>query len=691
MLTLMTQVTWKLNMPYRFPIITRRAVMLASFLLLGFSSRLCFGQANILTFHNDGSRTGQNLLETTLKHSNVNSASFGRLFTLGVDGKVDAQPLYVSGMSVPGHGFRDVVFAATEHDSVYAFDAENGSVYWHISLLGAGETPSDSRDCGQVIPEIGITSTPVIDRNSGPSGTIYLVAMSKDGSGNYHQRLHALNLVTGAEEFNGPVDIQASVPGSGENSANGTVTFDPKQYKERAALLLSNGVVYTSWTSHCDHQPYTGWTIGYDERTLAKRSTLNFAPNGGEASIWNAGNGPAVDANGNLYFELANGTFDSTLNAQGFPKWGDYGNAFVKVQPFSGGLQVTDYWTMSNTRSESAADVDLGSGGLMLLPDVQDQDGNVRHLGTGAGKDGNVYVFDRDNMGKFDPNSNGTLYQELLHGLGGSEYASPAWFNGAVYYGGVRDVIRAFKVNSGRLANVPDSQTQNTFGYPGATPAISANGTADPILWAVENGDSAVLHAYDADNLATELYNSNQAAGGRDQFGPGNKYITPAIANGKVYVGTTNSVAVFGVLNPSPIADGEHTLTNAASNLVLDNPAFSTNSGQQIIQWSSNGGANQAWRFSWQGNGYYTIQNVWSGLYLTNASPAGSTNGLLQQYPAQGGDSQLWSITATEGFYVITSKVGGLAIDDPASSPNSGTGLILWPANNGVNQSWSIN
>ena len=253
------------------------------------------------------------------------------------------------------------------------------------------------------------------------------------------------------------------------------------------------------------------------------------------------------------------------------------------------------------------------------------------------------------------------------------------------------DVIRAFKVDAARLSSAPDSVTQNAFGYPGATPSISAKGAGSAILWAVENGDPAVLHAYDANNLATELYNSNRAPSGRDQFGPGNKFIAPSIANGEVYVGTTNSVAVFGLLQrSSPIPDGQHTVTNALSKLALDDPAHSTDSGQQIIQWTPNGGTNQSWRFAWQGNGYYTIQNFSSGLYLTNASPQGSSSGPLQQYPAGRGDSQLWSLTPAGGFYVIKSKVGGLVIDDPALSKNAGNGLILWPANGGANQRWSI-
>jgi hypothetical protein len=507
-----------------------------------------FAQTSVLTFRNDNMRTGQNPSETLLTPRNVNATMFGKLFTLAVDGKVDAQPLLVSRLTIPNMGVHNVLYVATEHDSLFAFDADTGAKYWQASLLKPGETTSDDHNCSQVIPEIGITSTPVIDPAAGPHGTIYAVAMSKDASGAYHQRLHALDIATGVEEFNSPVDIQASYPGSGDGSANGVVTFDPKQYKSRPGLLLVNGIVYTSWGSHCDIRPYTGWVIGYNESTLTQTSVFNFAPNGEGAAVWGSGSGIAADANGTLFFQLGNGTFDTALNAAGFPGMGDYGNAFVKLSVQSSAPSVLDYWTMYNTVSESSVDEDLGSGGVLLIPDVTDSQGLTRHLGIGAGKDGDVYLFDRDNMGKFKPSNNGSLYQEIAAGLGGSEYASPAWFNGAVYFGAVGDAIRAFPLIQAKLGTAPASVSATTFPFPGTTPSISANGSADGVLWAVENANPAVLHAYNASDLGRELYNSNQAASGRDRFGPGNKFIVPAIANGKVYVGTTNSVVAFGLL-----------------------------------------------------------------------------------------------------------------------------------------------
>ena len=520
-------------------------MILLSLLSFGPFASAALGGTNVLTYRNDNSRTAQNLAETILTPSNVKT-SFKKLFTVSMDGKVDAQPLYVSGLSISNRGVHNVVFAATEHGSTYAFDGDTGALYWHRSLLKKGETPSDDRGCGQVTPEIGITGTPVIDLKAGAHGTIYMVAMSKDSGGNYHQRLHALDITSGAEEFGAPVEIEASYPGTGDNSSGGKVIFDPKQYKSRPGLLLANGVVYSSWGSHCDIRPYTGWIIGYNELTLKQENVFNFAPNGNEAGVWGSGGGIAADSAGNLFVSVANGTFDTTLNKQKFPAKSDFGNAFVKLV-VSNGLKAVDYWTMDNTVSESDADEDLGSGGVMLLPDVKDIHGKIRHLGTGAGKDKNIYVFDRDNMGKFDPSNNSTLYQELPSALPGGIWSSPAWFDGTVYYGSVNDVIRAFRVSFAKLSSSPTSVTKHAFPYPGVSPAISANGTANAILWAVENTDTAVLHAYNANDLATELYNSNNAPSGRDHFGAGNKFITPTIAGGKVYVGTTNSVAAFGL------------------------------------------------------------------------------------------------------------------------------------------------
>lgn len=500
---------------------------------------------DVTTYHFDVARTGLNPNETTLTTGNVNSSKFGLLRVLPVDGLVDGQPLYLSNLTAGGQQ-RNVVYAVTEHDSVYAFDADSGTQIWKTSILGSNETTSGDHGCGQITPEIGITSTPVIDRSAGPHGSIFVVGMSEDASGNYHQRLHALDATTGTELAGSPTEIHATFPGTGANSSGGNVVFDPGQYAERVGLLLLNGTIYLGWTSHCDDGPYTGWLMGYSESTLAQTAVLNLTPNGSEGSIWMAGAGLAADANEFIYFLDANGTFDSTLNANGFPASGDFGNGFIKVSTAGGSLAVADYFQPYDTTVESDEDQDLGSGGALVLPDMTDASGAVHHLAVGAGKDSNIYVVNRDSMGKFNAGNDSKIYQQINGAIGGV-FSMAAYFNNTVYYGAVSDNLKAFPIVNARLATAAAFQSANSFGYPGTTPAVSASGTSNGIVWSVENSSPAVLHAFDATNLQ-ELYNSNQAANGRDHFGNGNKFITPMVVNGKVFIGTPSGVAVFGLL-----------------------------------------------------------------------------------------------------------------------------------------------
>jgi hypothetical protein len=496
---------------------------------------------DVVTYKNDVSRTGQNLTESILTLSNVNSTDFGLLYNITLDGNVDAQPLYLSQFSING-SVHNVVYVATENDSVYAFDADSGQQLWHVSLMPTGESTSDAHSCNQITPMIGITSTPVIDRSA---GALYVVAMTKDSSQNYHQRLHALSISTGAELSNSPAEIQATW---------GSTTFVPGRYAERAALLLENGIIYTSWTSHCDQGPYGGWIIAYNESTLSQAAALNVGPGGigtgfstAGPAIWMSGGGPGADAMGNIYLLTGNGVFEPTLDGQGFPSGGDYGNSFLKLSLSGGVLSVSDYFTMYNEVSESSNDQDLGSGGELLLPDLTDSNGTVKHLVVGAGKDGNVYVVNRDAMGEFNASSN-NIWQPLDNVTTGI-FSTPAYFNNTVYYGGINAALRAFPITNALMASTPSSVTTTSFQFPGTAPAISANGTANAIIWAYQNSSPAVLHAYDATNLGNELYNSNQAANDRDQFGNGNKFITPSIADGKVFVGGQNCLAIFGLLN----------------------------------------------------------------------------------------------------------------------------------------------
>jgi len=529
--------------------------MRAAFTLLFFSiaaaPSVTAQVTDVLTYHNDNGRTGQNLNEQILTPTSVNTNHFGKLWVLNTDGLVDAQPLYVAGVNIPSKGLHNVLFVATEHDSVYAFDADSTNLFWQVSMLGTNEVPSDNRGCGQVTPEIGVTATPVIDRQLGPNGTIFVVAMSKDNLGNYYQRLHALDLVTGTNRLPA-VTVAAQYPGTGDNHVGTNVVFDPAQYKERCGLLLLNGVIYTAWASHCDIRPYTGWIIGYDEQTLAQTSVLNITPNGSEAAMWMSGAGLAADTTSNIYFLAGNGTFETTLTTNGFPIQGDYGNAFMKLSTTSNQLAVTDYFTMFNTVSESGVDADLGSGGALVLPDLIDGLGNTNQLAVGAGKDSNLYLVNRSNMGKFNPANDNAIYQELDGVLPGGVWAMPAYYNGTLYYGSVGNNLQAFPFQNARLTS-RSSQTAIAFGYPGTTPSVSANGSSNGIVWATANTAPAVLHAYAATNLAREYYNSTQAPGGRDSFGSGNKFITPTIASARVYVGTMTGVGVLGLLDQSTL------------------------------------------------------------------------------------------------------------------------------------------
>lgn len=506
----------------------------------------CAFSQNVLTYHNNNARTGLNSAETTLTPSNVNVTSFGKLFTVTVDGLVDGEPLYLSAVPIQGVT-HNLLIVVTENDSVYGFDADSGAQLWKISTLENGETPSDDRNCSQVEPVIGITSTPVISRPAGSNGVIYTVAMSKNSSGDYFQRLHALDATTGSELYNGPVTITAKYPGTGDDSSGGYVMFNPAQYKERSGLLMVGNMIYLTWASHCDIRPYTGWVMGYNATTLQQKTVINVTPNGNEGAIWGAGAGLTADGLGNIFFLDANGVFDTSLNSSGFPSSGDYGNAFIRLTA-KGGLAVADYFEMYNGVEESDSDTDLGSGGAVLLPAMKDSSGNTWELAAGAGKDSNLYVVNRNSMGKFNPNNNDSIYQELAGALPGGIWSMPAYANGRLYFGPVGEPILEFQFKDAKLSTSPVAQTSTVFGYPGATPSISSNDGKNAIVWATENTNPAVMHAYNAETLV-ELYNTSQAANGRDQFGVGNKFITPMIVNGKVYVGTTTGVGAFGLLS----------------------------------------------------------------------------------------------------------------------------------------------
>ena len=522
-------------------------------------------QVNVMTYHNDNARTGQNLNEAVLTPANVNVATFGKLFSYPVDGYVYAQPLYVSNVGIPGQGIYNLVFVATEHDSVYAFDADGFTPgpLWQVSFLdpanGVTTVPAGDVLTGDLVPEIGITSTPVIDGNT---GTLYVVAKTKevggDGSVHYVQRLHAIDIATGAEKFGGPAVIAntilaadgsyvyvsgPTIVGSGDGSVDGsTVVFNALRQLNRPGLLLLNGVVYSAWGSHGDNGPYHGWIVGHDAQTLALVAEFNTTPDDSAGSVWMSGGALAADDHGNIYISSGNGTFTPT--GAGSPAYGD------SVLALTTDLNVADFFTPWNQATLDDNDVDLGSGGVMLLPD---QPGAQPHLMLAAGKTGAIYLIDRDNLGGYQEcgSTCDNVVQVLPDGTIGGAFDTPAYFNGLVYYhGSWGDVLHAFQLSNGLLSQV--SQSSTPFGYPGATPSISANGSDNGIVWTLQvdayfSSGPAVLHAYDAGNLANELYNSGTAPA--DQLDGAVKFTVPTVANGKVYVSTQSSLAVFGLLS----------------------------------------------------------------------------------------------------------------------------------------------
>ncbi len=495
---------------------------------------------SMLTYHNDNARTGQNLTETTLTPQNVDAASFGKLFSVLVDGAVYAQPLYVPNVSIPGQGTRNVVYVATEHDSVYAFDADaSGPPLWHVSFIDPanGITTLSTIDvgCPDILTEIGITGTPVIDPTA---GTLYVVARTKENS-TFVQRLHALDTTTGAEKLGGPVVIRATADGTGVDSVNGKIPFDAQTQNQRSALLLQNDLqnrplLYIAWGSLCDVQPYHGWIMAYDSQALSQTGVWNSTPNlsltlngrlaGG--GIWASGSGPAGDGN-SIFFATGNGAFDVSQ--------GDYSASVIKMGPPTAGVfSVSDYFTPFNQAALN----------MLFL----------------CGKEGKLYVIDRDNMGGFNSASDQLI--QSIPGANRGAWNSPAWWNNTLYLGGATeqqaslpDTLKAFAFDpvTSMLSTTPSSQTALSFHFPAPTPSISANGSSSGILWMLEessfedNSGQAVLRAYDATNLANLLYSSSDNPT-RDSPGLSVKFAVPTVVNGKVYVGTRNHLSVFGLL-----------------------------------------------------------------------------------------------------------------------------------------------
>jgi hypothetical protein len=528
-------------------------------------------QVQVTTFHNDSARTGQNLNEVVLTPANVNLNSFGKLYSFPIQGNVYAQPLYVPGVQMSS-GTHNVIYVATEHDVVYAFDADSSSPtpLWTASFTNGSSVttvPAADTGCPDLTPELGITGTPVIDLST---KTMYLVARTKE-SGQYSMRLHALDITSGAEQFGAPIVIQATVPGTGEGGS--TVSLNTFTQNQRASLVLSNGTLYIPFGSLCDTNPYHGWLLAYQPQTLLQTGIWNSTPNGLGGGIWGGGSAPAVDAAGNLLFATSNG--DYNFNTGGT----DISDTLVKMPPVPahGTWAPLDYFTPYNQGSLAQHNLDLGSGGTLLLPDQPAGSAHV-HLMTLAGKQGTIYLVDRDQLGGYNTVNNAQIVQVIPNAMLGI-MGMPAWWNNTVYFSGRNDVVKAFTFDpvAEQFSTLPTSTSPGSYQYIlGSTPSVSANGVSNGILWAAENNQgAAVMHAYDATNLNNELWNT-RLNGKRDGAGGGVRFMFPTIVNGKVYLATNNKLNIYGLFMFAP---GKLTFTtqsagttSAAQTVTLTNP-----------------------------------------------------------------------------------------------------------------------
>jgi outer membrane protein assembly factor BamB len=512
---------------------------------LAVSMRIAVGQ--VTTSQYDNMRTGATLNEKTLTPQNVNAQQFGRLGAFKVDGAVYSQPLFVPAVEIPGKGTHDVLFVATEHDSVYAFDAgrPNDAPLWHVSFLDRTRnvTTVSARDvqCPFIQPEVGITSTPVIDLKT---GTLYVLARTMVdqtfGNSEYFQHLHALAITTGVEKFGGPKLISASVPGKGVGAANGKVRFDPLLENPRASLLLVNNAVYLTWASSCDLAPYHGWVMAYDPQTLEQKAVLNVTPDGSEGGIWASDTGPGADLDGNVFLPTANGTFDAASGGR------DYGDSVLKLAPNGSSLAILDYFTPYDQARLSDADADLGSSGPLLLPD---QPAPYRHLLLQPTKGSMIYVINRDRMGKFHPDGDAIAQRIRMAGGG---YGAMAYWHQHVFFACSDDFLHDYNIKNGQL--ILNKYSSTRFENPGATPSVSADGAKDAIVWAIAtktwNGPDrpAVLYAFDATNINQPIYTSEQNSK-RDRAAMATRFVIPVVVNGRVYFGARGEVEVYGLLN----------------------------------------------------------------------------------------------------------------------------------------------
>ena len=659
----------------RWPIATLIAAILLASIFEFAHAQVASQFVGILTNRYDNARDGLNANETILSASNVTPQFFGKLFSDSVDGNIYAESLYVPGVTINGQ-VHNVVYVATEHDSVYAFDADAGAApLWKTSFINPSNriTTVDSNTvsaknptpgCVDITPEYGITATPVIDPST---NTIYVLAnTSENGTNTY--RLHALDITTGQEKFGGPVLIQASSSGTG---VDGDV-FDPTQELGRAGLLLVNGVVYLGFGSHCDLDPWHAWLLGYSASNLSQMFVYNATTNGSEGSVWGAGTGPSADQSGDIYVATGNGTFDG--NSGGV----DFSDSYLRMGVRNGAFGVVDSFTPFNDQSLQASDYDLGSGGLLMLPD---QSTGPAHIMVGAGKEGKIYLVNRDNLGKFSPNSDNVLFEvpspsenNILN------WSTPAYWNSNIYFIMSQDVARSYVLSNDSLSLV--SQGTHTFPFLGSQPVISANGTSNGILWTLEstkgssiNPVAGVLHAYNALDLTQEYYNSNQN-GSQDIPGPAVKFTVPSVANGKVYTGSTTQLDVFGTTAVKITAPANEVTVSGTVGISITNAPGVTWSNVYID--GNYLGSTPPSTFSWNStsvpDGSHTISAT---AFSSSSTVLGAANITVTVH--NGGATP--TATAATATPHATSTASATVAPTPTAVPTSSAVQITAPAN----------
>ncbi|MGC2112827.1 MAG: PQQ-binding-like beta-propeller repeat protein [Candidatus Korobacteraceae bacterium] len=497
----------------------------------------------VMTYHNNNARTGVYTAETTLTPANVNVLSFGRVAAIAVQGDIYAQPLYLPNVQMTDGKNHNVVVIATEHDQLYAIDADAKNLLWKKSFLDSEgnvtPVPASDVNCQAITPELGITGTPVFDP---ATLAVYMVVRTKeisDGQASYYQRLHAIGITTGQDIA--PASVIAS-PGGGEF---GAAHFDPLLNLQRSALLLANGQVYVTWASHCDHGSYQGWLMAFDQRSLQPSAAWTSDPDGSYGGIWMAGGGPSADANGNIYLATGNGWSDAMSGGN------NYGDSVVKLRQAAGAFTVVDYFMPFDWEMMFDGDADLGSGGPVLLP--AQPGAPHQHLLTVLSKGGTLYLIDADNMGKWRANNNNQIVQSFAidsPGVLGQE----AFWNNTLYFGFGTAESLAYDPNAQQINPVPVSMSTGiSLGYPGAPTSISANGATNAVLWLAQasgahDGTPAILRAFDPTDLTTELYDSEMSPN-RDGAGPALKFVVPTVADGQVFVGTRSELDIYGLLS----------------------------------------------------------------------------------------------------------------------------------------------